>query len=647
MAQPAIPTSRATSPPLPQSESNKDPAGSKILTLNPARNSPPALTETMQSQQLASIPSKTIANLQKLSTALSAFQRCFNDLQGHISSIQTAIDSVVHPDADIIPAVNPETAILKPQLPRIKKDESPIVPGKQASSSVSVEENKSKSSRSELEDLCRTMNSRGLRKYMASQLSEISKLREEVPNALKLAPNVARLVLDCSGRFFLQGSKAFADPKSPMVPAREASVLILECFLLMGNDQGAEIEKSVKEEAEQAAGAWRKRLINEGGLGKACKMDARGLLLLIAGFGISGLLEYEDFRDLFQASNANEIKTAIQKSGFLMSKISEVIDWMVKNKMEVDAADLAYTCGLEKQINPQKLLISFLRESKDSYNKRKATAKGSPSAMMDSNKKQLSALKSVLKCLEGHKVDPAKLLPGWQINEMIAGVEKEITELNKITSVQKRRADEPAKPTAKLKTHNVKRSRVDDGIPKNHLHSYYVAPTTYPAGGHGSMTENMIGGVLTGGPGAGGVSSITNSLMHSGGPYVGSADMTDYNTQQRYQLRSDSAAGMYERIGGSSQSYAYVPSSSLESSLALRNAASAGRNTTSDHYPSSLESSIALRNTAPAGRKTTSHHYQYADVAALEIDAYHGISARSASGLSTAVPSHHHTSYMF
>lgn len=64
--------------------------------------------------------------------------------------------------------------------------------------------------------------------------------------------------------------------------------------------------------------------------------------------------------------------------------LTEVIDWMVKNKMEVDAVDIAYTCGIEDQINPQKLLISFLRESKESSNKRKKAAQGSPAAVVSS-----------------------------------------------------------------------------------------------------------------------------------------------------------------------------------------------------------------------------------------------------------------------
>lgn len=631
MAQPATAAAGVTSPPPPQPNVESEAEKSQLPPLT-AEFEGSVSNPQSQSEQPPSCPADTIAGLRGLSTALSAFQRCCNELQGHMSYIMTALDSIVQQGP----------AIVTPQLLQPNQEELPIAPANQASYSVPIEENQPKPSGSELEHLCRTMNSRGLRKYMVSQLSEISKLREEVPKALKLAPNPGRLVLDCSGRFFLQGSKAFADKKSPMVPAREASVLILECFLLMEIDQGIEIENAVKEEAEQAAVAWRKRLITEGGLGKASKMDSRGLLLLVGCFGIPALFRYEDFRDLLRSSNAKEIKTALRKSSFLMTKIPEVIDWMVKSKMEVDAVDTAYTCGIEDQINPQKLLISFLRESKDSSNKRKKLVQGSPASVNESNKKRLYGLKSVVKCLESHNVDPAKLLPGWQINEMITGLEKEIAELNKKTTkeaIQKRKVDE-TESSKKFKPQEVKRSRLD-GVP-NHLHSYYAPPSLY-APGPGSLAESMVGsvagtagtvltggGVLTGGPGAG-VSAGTHTVLHTG-PYAGvhggmvldPADIISHNrldpadilghNSQIYRLHGDTA--LYDRIG--SQIHAYMPSSSLESSIALRAAAAAavggpGRTAASDPYqhPDAVETEVYRSNSVRAAGGVPAHHTSY------------------------------------
>ncbi|KAL8461309.1 hypothetical protein ACS0TY_032691 [Phlomoides rotata] len=84
----------------------------------------------------------------------------------------------------------------------------------------------------EFVDLCKMMCSRGVQKYLATHLSNTPMLWEQVPKVLAEAPNPPKLILECLGKFFLQGRKAFSR-NSPMIPAREASILILECFLWM------------------------------------------------------------------------------------------------------------------------------------------------------------------------------------------------------------------------------------------------------------------------------------------------------------------------------------------------------------------------------------------------------------------------------
>lgn len=44
---------------------------------------------------------------------------------------------------------------------------------------------------------------------------------------------------------------------------------------------------------------------------------------------------------------------------WLIVSVSELIDWMVKLNMEIEAADLAYTLGLEDKFHPQTILITF------------------------------------------------------------------------------------------------------------------------------------------------------------------------------------------------------------------------------------------------------------------------------------------------
>ena len=266
------------------------------------QTSPPLCTKTVSVENGGEDLVKSVDELRNLSTVLDMFRQRWDELQKHLDFIQASIDSSSR-------ELDASQALASNSL-ETSSPESADPHSEQALGQTSV---------SELGFLCGMMRSRGLRKYIISHLSDQAKLREQVPPALKGAPKPAKLVLECIGRFFLQGSKAF-DKASHMVPSRQASLLILEFFLLSDSDC-SEMEPSVKEEADLAAGTWRKRLINEGGVSNACHIDARGLLLLVACFGVPTSFRNEDLRDLIRLSNPKEISHALRRSRFLLSRV--------------------------------------------------------------------------------------------------------------------------------------------------------------------------------------------------------------------------------------------------------------------------------------------------------------------------------------
>ncbi|KAK1407128.1 hypothetical protein QVD17_38739 [Tagetes erecta] len=278
-------------------------------------------------------------------------------------------------------------------------------------------ETSKKSVISVLESLCQTMSYKEMNKHVATHISEMIDLREEIAKALKLAKEPAKLVLNSIGKgygFHQEHEKA----------GRLASVLILECFLMIG----IEIVKRDREPAAIVAVIWRKRMIREGGLRHAEEVDARGLLLLISGFGIQDhVFTTEDITDLIRASNVNGISIALRRSVFLIPKMPEVISYMVKNDLEIEAVDLAYTFGLEDKCHPQNILTTYL------HKKLKVIQNGSSVQM--AMKQQLFDLESVKQCLESHNID----LPEFQINEKIQNLENEINE-GKL--LQKRKSSE-------------------------------------------------------------------------------------------------------------------------------------------------------------------------------------------------------------
>ncbi|XP_042495507.1 inactive protein FRIGIDA-like [Macadamia integrifolia] len=268
-----------------------------------------------------------VDELRDLSSALSTFRCRWDELQKHLAFIQNAIEvrSKRSNTEHVIPLQLPPEVVPSVDAPASGSANSPL-PDLAGLSSRDLSQLSSpsgemakNSSWSEFESLCETMGSRGLRKYIASRLSDVAKLREEAPAALKRAPNPAKLVLDCIGRFYLQGSKAYTKD-SPMVPARQASVLMLEFFLLADCVENG-TDPLVKEEAEAAAVAWRKRLISEGGVSKAHSVDARGLLLFIGCYGIPSVFGYQDLSDLIRSSSPREIADALRRSRFLLDRV--------------------------------------------------------------------------------------------------------------------------------------------------------------------------------------------------------------------------------------------------------------------------------------------------------------------------------------
>lgn len=260
----------------------------------------------------------SIAEMRCLSAAMRGFLQRYDDLHNHLETIKAAISAKMLPET-------PHISQPSPQEPEFLEETAAGTP----------QEDKIPS-KSELEGLCKAMCSRGVRRYLASHLSDIPMLREEVPKAFMQAINPSKLVLESLGKFFLQGSRAFTK-NSPMIPAREASILALECFLLMmGLDVTDEsengmlnIDKAVKQEADAAALAWRKRLMVEGGLARANQIDARGLLLFVACFGVPTSFMAEDIRDLMIAGNAKEIVGVLQNSQALTSKISGLVSLLM------------------------------------------------------------------------------------------------------------------------------------------------------------------------------------------------------------------------------------------------------------------------------------------------------------------------------
>lgn len=265
---------------------------------------------------------KSVVELDGLSIAIHSFTRRLDELQKHLEFIENTIESR---SKQLLLIENTNLVVVETITGEEEEKAAAAQGGEgegEAEGEGEVPSSSSRGTKSEVEYLCEMMCSRSLRKYIVSNMSDEAKLREEVPAALRFAPKPAKLVLDCIGRFYLQGSKAYTK-NSPMIPARQASLLILEFFLLSDNVNVESLNEKEKDEAHSAALAWRKRLVTEGGLSRATPIDARGLLLFIASFGIPSRFSNQDLRDLILLTilSTQNISTALRRSPLLLARI--------------------------------------------------------------------------------------------------------------------------------------------------------------------------------------------------------------------------------------------------------------------------------------------------------------------------------------
>lgn len=265
---------------------------------------------------------KSVVELDGLSIAIHSFTRRLDELQKHLEFIENTIE---FRSKQLLLVENTNLVVVETITEEEEEKAAAAQGGEgegEAEGEGEVPSSSSRGTKSEVEYLCEMMCSRSLRKYIVSNMSDEAKLREEVPAALKFAPKPAKLVLDCIGRFYLQGSKAYTK-NSPMIPARQASLLILEFFLLSDNVNVESLNEKEKDEAHSAALAWRKRLVTEGGLSRATPIDARGLLLFIASFGIPSRFSNQDLRDLILLTilSTQNISTALRRSPLLLARI--------------------------------------------------------------------------------------------------------------------------------------------------------------------------------------------------------------------------------------------------------------------------------------------------------------------------------------
>jgi hypothetical protein len=161
------------------------------------------------------------------------------------------------------------------------------------------------------------MGSRSLRRFATAHLRDRAWLRRAGPDALRLrAPDPAALVLRAVGRCYICAESENAEA---------ACVLLLELYVRAGCPRGRRpevAEAELRAEARVAALSWRSRIVRDKGrVADASARDGRGLILLMAAFGVPPELPLQELYDLLLAGGCLACADVLKCSQLFVKKL--------------------------------------------------------------------------------------------------------------------------------------------------------------------------------------------------------------------------------------------------------------------------------------------------------------------------------------
>ncbi|XP_051131850.1 FRIGIDA-like protein 3 [Andrographis paniculata] len=322
----------------------------------------------------------------------------------------------------------------------------------------------------ELIKLCQEMNSDGLHKFISDNRKDLVTLRNEIPIALKAAPDPASLVLDS-----LNGFYALAlDVKkgSNLLGLRRTCIMLMECLFSFYQNAGAHsiydvISENARERAKSIAEEWKPKLdYLDMDASNGNSLEAHAFLQLLASFGISTDFDQELLFKLIPMVARRRQTAELCRHLGLSDKMPGVIHVLVRNGRQIDAVNLVFACELTHQFSPISLLKSYLFEAKKVHSVSKS-GNTSPAASSQNEKELLLVLKSAIKCIEDHKLESQ--FPVGPLHKQVLEIEK--------AKAAKKQETEGAKPQSKRSRANTIARIANAPNDKNH---HYPTTERYP-----------------------------------------------------------------------------------------------------------------------------------------------------------------------
>ncbi|CAN6203138.1 unnamed protein product [Urochloa humidicola] len=287
-----------------------------------------------------------------------------------------------------------------------------------------------------LRALCARMDSAAFLGFVVARRKEADALRAEMPAALKLCVDPAKFVMDAVADVFPVDRREVRSPAD----LAWACVLILEAAVPALADPDPEIgaarplvPRAARERARGMAREWKEAAEKKGGVEGTKPPDAHAFLQHVATFAVAEREDRPLYRRIVVSFSWRRQMPRLALTLGLEEEMADIIEELIAKRQQLDAVNFAYEAGLQEKFPPVPLLKSYLEDSKKTSSiasDNSSTSSGQSGSNV--NKKEQSALRAVIKCVEDRKLEAE--FPLDDLRKQLEELEKAKTEKKKAAS---------------------------------------------------------------------------------------------------------------------------------------------------------------------------------------------------------------------
>ncbi|CAL5337660.1 hypothetical protein CsSME_00020912 [Camellia sinensis var. sinensis] len=283
---------------------------------------------------------------------------------------------------------------------------------------------------------CTKMDAEGFWRFVTARKKELDSMRTQMPLALADSIDPARFVLEAISEVFPVDKRE--DKSERVNDLGWACVLILESLIpvvidpILGNSRLL-VTPRMKERAKEIAETWKASLDQRGGIENVKTPDVHTFLQHLVTFGIVKKEDVDLYRKLVVASAWRKQMPKLAVSLGLGDKMPDMIEELINRGQQVDAVHFTFEVGLEGKFPPVPLLKAFLNDAKKAADSILEDPNNSGRATHLAARKEQSALRAVIKCIEEYKLEAE--FPSENLRKRLDQLEKSKTEKKKPAAV--------------------------------------------------------------------------------------------------------------------------------------------------------------------------------------------------------------------